>query len=46
MVWGMLIGMAAGVVIGSTTGRIGFWLPICLMVGMLCGVLAKSGRRS
>ena len=46
MVWGMLIGMAAGVVIGSATGRIGLWLPICLMLGMLAGVLVKSGRRS
>ena len=46
MVWGMLLGMAAGVVIGAATGEMGLWLPIGVMVGMFAGaLLRRRGRR-
>lgn len=42
MVWGILLGMATGVVLGASTGRVGLWLPIGLMVGMLAGLLFRK----
>lgn len=46
MVWGMLFGMAAGVLLGAATGRTGLWLPICLMFGMLLGAIFGRSRPS
>lgn len=44
MVWGMLFGMLAGVVLGGMTGKPGLWLPLGMMFGMMIGVVwSKSG---
>jgi hypothetical protein len=45
MVWGMLLGMAAGVVVGAATDRMGLWLPIGLVLGMFVGLVVR-GRRA
>jgi uncharacterized membrane protein YoaK (UPF0700 family) len=46
MVWGMLLGMAVGVVLGSATGRPGLWLPLGLVGGMFVGLLVSRRRRA
>jgi hypothetical protein len=46
MVWGMMFGMLAGVVIGSATNNLGLWLPICLLVGTMIPVVFGKSRRN
>lgn len=45
MVWGMLFGMAVGVVMGSITGRMGLWLPISLLAGLMLSIVFGRSRK-
>jgi uncharacterized membrane protein YoaK (UPF0700 family) len=45
MVWGMMFGMLVGVVIGSATGRMGLWLPISMVTGLMLGMIMRGKRK-